>query len=289
MEILVFGGTRFMGCHLVQKLLEAGHQVTVANRGVTGDSFGTKVKRITVDRLDEPAVKQAFKGLAFDVVYDMLAYCSMDVRTLLGVVTCKRYIEVSSVSVYENIKTGMREEDYNPAKHPLQWCRREDFTYDETKRQAEAAIVQEYPQVPSVMVRFPYVIGPDDYTKRLYFYVEKIMNEQEFWVDNKEEAIAFISSQEAGNFLAWLADKTFTGPVNASSEGTVTAGETIEYIQQKTNKKAKLTKGKEAAPYNGAPAFSLNTAKANSWGYAFSSLDSWFYNLLDIYIAQVKQ
>jgi hypothetical protein len=32
-NVLVFGGTEFMGRHLVQSLLDRGHQVTIANRG----------------------------------------------------------------------------------------------------------------------------------------------------------------------------------------------------------------------------------------------------------------
>ncbi|MGH4123418.1 MAG: NAD-dependent epimerase/dehydratase family protein [Clostridium sp.] len=33
MNILVLGGTRFFGVHLVDNLLKNGHQVTIANRG----------------------------------------------------------------------------------------------------------------------------------------------------------------------------------------------------------------------------------------------------------------
>ena len=45
-KVLVLGGTRFFGKHLVEVLLQAGHDVTIATRGVTEDSFGSAVKRI---------------------------------------------------------------------------------------------------------------------------------------------------------------------------------------------------------------------------------------------------
>ncbi|MGR4032399.1 NAD-dependent epimerase/dehydratase family protein, partial [Bacillus sp. ZZQ-131] len=51
-KVLVLGGTRFFGKHLVEYLLQAGHDVTIATRGVTEDSFGSAVKRIIVDRED---------------------------------------------------------------------------------------------------------------------------------------------------------------------------------------------------------------------------------------------
>ena len=33
MKILVIGGTRYFGIHMVNKLLEQGHEVTIATRG----------------------------------------------------------------------------------------------------------------------------------------------------------------------------------------------------------------------------------------------------------------
>ena len=46
MKILVIGGTRFFGIHMVKELLDRGHDITIATRGLTPDNFGDKVKRI---------------------------------------------------------------------------------------------------------------------------------------------------------------------------------------------------------------------------------------------------
>ena len=43
MNILVIGGTRFFSIHMVNELLTAGHDVTIATRGKASDSFGDKV------------------------------------------------------------------------------------------------------------------------------------------------------------------------------------------------------------------------------------------------------
>lgn len=43
-KVLVLGGTRFFGKHLVEALLKDGHDVTIATRGITEDSFGGTVK-----------------------------------------------------------------------------------------------------------------------------------------------------------------------------------------------------------------------------------------------------
>ena len=36
MDILIIGGTQFVGRHLAEAALEAGHKVTLFNRGKTG-------------------------------------------------------------------------------------------------------------------------------------------------------------------------------------------------------------------------------------------------------------
>lgn len=100
MKVLVLGGTRFFGVHLVRELIRRAYEVTVATRGITPDPFGDAVTRVHVDRLDPKAMKAAFQNAAFDVVFDNLAYCSNDIRTALSAIDCGRYIMASTMSVY---------------------------------------------------------------------------------------------------------------------------------------------------------------------------------------------
>lgn len=80
MNILVIGGTRFFGIHMVNELLTAGHDVTIATRGKASDSFGDKVKRIFLERTKEESVREALSGTHYDVVIDKIAYCSNDIK-----------------------------------------------------------------------------------------------------------------------------------------------------------------------------------------------------------------
>ena len=50
MKILVIGGTRFFGIHMVNKLLELWHSVTIATRGNAKNNFGDRVSRIILER-----------------------------------------------------------------------------------------------------------------------------------------------------------------------------------------------------------------------------------------------
>lgn len=171
MDVLVIGGTRYFGIYLVKELLTQGHNVTIATRGNVKDCYGDKVSRITFERTDADSVKKALSDRFFDVVYDKIAYCSNDVKYVLDVIKCNKYIMMSSTSVYEK-HWNTKEDDFKPLEKKLIWCSRMDFPYDEIKRQAECALWQSYKNINAIAVRYPFVIGKDDYTKRLFFYVE---------------------------------------------------------------------------------------------------------------------
>lgn len=83
MNILVIGGTRFFGIHMVNELLTAGYDVTIATRGKASDSFGDKVKRIFLERTKEESVREALSGTHYDVVIDKIAYCSNDIKYVM--------------------------------------------------------------------------------------------------------------------------------------------------------------------------------------------------------------
>ncbi len=287
MIVLVLGGTRFFGVHMVREFLRQGDEVTIATRGLAKDNFGDNVKRIKIERSSDESLANAFSGKTYDVVCDNISYCSNDVKALLENIKCKRYIMTSSASVYD-FKFDLKENDFDPFTNELKWCTRDEFTYDEIKRQAETAIFRHYTNQNAAAVRFPYVIGNDDYTKRLYFYVDHIVNSKPMHIDNFDEQISFIRSDDAGKFLVYLAKSNYTGTINASAEGTISIKEIIDYVENKTGIKAIYDEAAEKALYNGTPSFYLNTEKANSIGYKFLPLKSWIYELLDEYIMTAK-
>ena len=96
MNVLVLGGTRFFGVHLVNELLQKGHRVTFAYSGRSTPSFAAPVQQILVNRTDPESMKAAFTGKNFDLVYDDLAYCSQDVKILFDAVYADRYLFISS-------------------------------------------------------------------------------------------------------------------------------------------------------------------------------------------------
>lgn len=285
MDILVIGGTRFFGIPMVEELLNAGHHVTIATRGLSADSFGSSVQRIILDRTDAQSVRDALSGRPFDVIIDKLAYCSNDIKSVMDAADFDQYIQMSTTAVYEPKHINTVESDFNALSKELIWCGRPDFPYAEIKRQAECALWQKYPDRNWIAVRYPFVIGKDDYTKRLLFYVEHVMKSIPMFIDNLNCRMGFIRSDEAGKFLAFLAGRDFRGAVNGASEGTISIREILDFVEQKTGKKAVIEAGGDPAPYNGEPEYSINTDIANALGFRFSRLRDWIYDLLDYYIA----
>lgn len=288
MKILVIGGTRFFGIHMVRELLAQGHDVTIATRGNAKDEFGERINRIVLERTNEESVKNALSGKHYDVVVDKIAYCSEDIRYVMEAVSCDKYIHMSSTSVYDPKHLNTVESDFDGTTKELIWCDRMAFPYEEIKRQAECALWQKYADKNWIAVRYPFAIGTDDYTKRLQFYVEHTMKSIPMYIDNLDYQMGYIRSDEAGKFMAFLVDKDFRGAINGCSEGTISLREIITYVEQKTGTKAILDENGDAAPYNGEPEYSINTDKAKALGFEFSVLKDWIYELLDYYIQLVK-
>lgn len=288
MNILVLGGTRFFGVHMVKELLEMGHQVTIGTRGLTPDSFRDRVNRVKLDHTNLDSMKDAFKGLHFDVVIDKVAYCSNDIKYAMESVSCDKYIYMSSTAIYELDHNDVREDEFDGFAGELVWCNRPDYSYSEVKRQAEYALWQKYGDRQWIAVRYPYVVGEDDYTKRLYFYVENTIKGNPMYIDNMDSQMSFIKSDEAGKFMAYLVDKDFTGPINGCSYGTISIREILEYVEKKTGKQAVITDTGEVAPYNGTMSHSVNLDKVAGLGYEFSDIKEWIYELIDRCIELVK-
>lgn len=289
MKILVIGGKRYFGVHMVNELISKGHDVTIATRGKASDTFGDKVNRIFMERTKEDSVREALKETYYDVVIDKIAYCSNDIKYVMDVVNCDKYIYMSSTSVYDPKHINTVEEDFDGIGNELIWCDRKAFPYEQIKRQAEYALWQQYPDKNWIAVRYPFVIGKDDYTKRLLFYVEHTMKSIPMNIDNVDYQMSYIRSDEAGKFIAFLVDKDVKRAINGASDGTISLKEIIEYVEKKTGTKAIINSQGEDAPYNGEPEYSICTDKAKSLGYKFSELKEWIYELLDYYIQVVEE
>lgn len=292
-KVLVLGGTRFFGKRLVQLLVEAGADVTVATRGLTQVELPASVKRMTLDRDDVHSLAVAGEE-QWDVVYDNICYSSQNAMDACKVFRGKvgKYVLTSTLSVYDYAEEPLQEGAFDPFTYEINRKTRDETTYQEGKRQAEAVFFEEK-AFPVVAVRFPIVLAEDDYTRRLWFHIEHVQEERPIGLTNPAAKMCFIHAQEAAQFLAWVATTSITGPVNACSDGTVSLAELMEMIGQTVGKPARMeptTDASDASPFGFVASFYMDNGKAKAAGFPFWSLDEWLpvlvKNLNEEYITE---
>lgn len=284
MDILVFGGTRFFGKQLVANLIDEGHRVTIATRGKTPDDFGNSIKRICIDRTDAPTLASILCNSEYDIVYDQICYAPNDALLAIDALQNRvgKYVFTSSMAVYHNGDDACTEDDFNPYTYPVRTGWRDQFSYAEGKRLAESIFFQES-SFDVIAVRFPVVLGPNDYTRRIEFHLERIRERVPIRFDNVNAKTCFISSVEAGNFLNWIISTNIVGSFNACSSGVIRWRELFDIFEQVTGQEAVILKdtyNENVSPYNESGSRFMTSQKATECGFQFQSLLEWLPGLI---------
>jgi 2'-hydroxyisoflavone reductase len=171
MKLLVIGGTRFLGRHLVDAALAAGHAVTVFNRGRSGlPPAGVELR--TGDRRASLA---ALDDGRWDAVVDTCGYLPAEVaamaRALAGRVGA--YAFVSSVSVYAGHATPNDEDAPrgvidDPATEVV-----DGRSYGPLKALCEDALCEALP-AQALVLRPGLIVGPHDPTQRFTYWPARL-------------------------------------------------------------------------------------------------------------------
>lgn len=274
---LILGGTQFVGKRVVQLLLEQGVDVTIATRGRAEDDFGQDVHRLTLDRIDGKSVEAALSGKQFDVVFDHTCYSPVEVREVVEALGegVGKYVFISSVAVYDEGEQ-LTEEDFDPRHFDIHYKTRDEYAgfsgYQEAKRASEAVLYQQAP-CPVVTVRFPFIIGADDYTERFAFHVRAVLEGHAVGTVNPDARFGFVDSSEAAEFLVAVAKSEFSGPINAGSDGSYSIRELLTKIADLTGKTFELTdESTNRSPYDLGGSLAQTTAFAAKQGFLFSDV-----------------
>jgi nucleoside-diphosphate-sugar epimerase len=178
-DALVIGGTRFIGRHTVEEFLDHGYDVTVFNRGNHENPFGDRVAHVEGDRKEEGQLRLAAERVDPDVVIDCVAYQPRDVRVACDVFAdVDAYVYISSGASYGAERVPKREDET-----PLCDCTAEQATDDTYEsygpRKAEgdrAVFAAAEDGVDAMAVRPPVVYGPQDYTERFDYWIDRVEN-----------------------------------------------------------------------------------------------------------------
>lgn len=102
MELLVIGGTIFLGRHIVDAALAAGHTLTLANRGKTNADLYPEVEKLVIDRNGDIS---ALSTRSWDAVIDTCGYLTGHTRSVAEALVDRvgHYNFISTVSVYADM------------------------------------------------------------------------------------------------------------------------------------------------------------------------------------------
>jgi nucleoside-diphosphate-sugar epimerase len=301
-NILVIGGTRYIGRLLVQRLLRAGHRVTIATRGYAPDPFGDRIARVRIDRRNETAMRNAFAGLGpFDIVYDQMCYNPLDaaiaVRTFAGRVG--RYVMASTIDAYRILGYDhgrpLAESDLAIEAQTIDtgypWhdpCRATEC-YVAGKVQAEAYLVRDG-SLPLVTARMAHVLGgPEDFTSRLAHYVELARVNGVLDYSNVDAMVSFMPLQGAADFLVWVGMQAFAGAVNAACDGALSAAGLFGRIGAvldtpvRTRRIVPPAESGRLSPFDVPGPMVLDTSRAQALGYRFGHCDEWIDDTIQLH------
>ncbi|THF85185.1 NAD-dependent epimerase/dehydratase family protein [Deinococcus sp. KSM4-11] len=174
MNILILGGTQFVGRHIVEAFLAAGHTVSILTRGQSRDDLPATVERLRGDRAQATGL-EALASRSWDACVDVSGYLPQAVRASAERLRdhVDRYVFISTASVYAHPERHpVREDD------PLSPAAAEDVTevtgetYGPLKVTCEQ-IVQKVFGDRATILRPQIVAGPYDHTARYPYWVDR--------------------------------------------------------------------------------------------------------------------
>jgi len=174
LQILILGGTRFLGRHLVEAALAQGHEVTLFHRGQTNPDVFPQLEHIRGDRTRDLAPLRARR---WDIVLDTCGYTPRAVHEgaqQLADAT-EHYTFISTISVYRQPLASGTDETA-AASILADHASREEVTlenYGELKVLCEGAVQEVFPG-RSLIIRAGLLVGPYDPTDRFPYWIRRI-------------------------------------------------------------------------------------------------------------------
>jgi nucleoside-diphosphate-sugar epimerase len=189
MRILILGGTKFVGPHVVRQLAAHGpnlgqrHEITIFHRGVTETELPDGVRHIHGDFASFDEHLDELKRLRPEVVLDMVPFREEDaarVKAFAGV--ARRAVVISSQDVYRAFGRLWRTEPGPPDPVPLTEDSplREKLSnagLDYNKTAIETAVMDD-PNLPATILRLPATYGLGDDKHRLFPYLKRMDDER---------------------------------------------------------------------------------------------------------------
>ena len=191
MNIVVLGGTGFIGSHVVRRLAAAGHRVTVFSRGRQPFELPEGALLVAGDYKSLRDHRDQLRASDTDVVLDMIPITEQDARNVVEVFRgyARRIVAVSSQDVYRvwgyvigtdsgPVDPQITEDSplrdsrypYRGRKLPIY----PEWDLENYDKILVELVLQSCTELPATIVRLPMVYGPGDPGHRAFPYLKRM-------------------------------------------------------------------------------------------------------------------
>lgn len=232
LQILILGGTGFIGPHMVREALRRGHSVTLFNRGRTNARLFPDLERIKGDRGGDLDV---LRGRHWDAVVDNSGYVPRHVGNSAQVLSesIDHYLYISTISTYASFAEA------NDENSPLAVIEDESIeevtgeTYGPLKVLCEKRARQEIGDDRLTILRPTYICGPGDHTDRFsYWPIRTSAGGDMLWPGSPSHQTQIIDVRDLANFVVDSIEQRIIGTFNTVTPvGSYTMGDLLEDSQ----------------------------------------------------------
>lgn len=309
LDILILGGTGFIGPHEVDYARSRGHTLTLFNRGRTNPELFPGIEQLRGDRGGDLA---SLEGREWDVVIDNSGFYPRHVRLsaelLEGAVD--RYMFVSSISAYdEALPAGV--DEYNAPIATMENPTDESEgpygpSYGPRKALCETEVLKVFGEDRTVIVRPGLITGPGDPTDRIRHWLARMSLHDEVLVPGYAgDPVQLIDARDMTGWMVRMLEQGDVGIYNAvGPDYQMTMDELVNSARGATGSDCELVWvsdefaiEKQIAgayspwiPASGPRGFMLvNNGRALGTGLAFRPLDDILADLLVEYRARVAE
>jgi 2'-hydroxyisoflavone reductase len=216
MNILILGGTVFLGRHIVEAARARGHNVTIFTRGQHGADLFPDVEKLRGDRDGNLA---ALEGRRWDAVIDTSGYVPRIVRQSAEALkdSAGHYTFISTLSVYPDMSiSGINEETPVATMEDERIEEVTGETYGPLKVLCERAVEDVFPG-RALIIRPGLIVGPNDPTDRFTYWPHRIAEGGEVLAPGgPEHGTQVIDVRDLSEWTVRMVEEGRTGVYNAT-------------------------------------------------------------------------
>lgn len=229
LNILILGGTSFLGPQQIDYALRRGHRISIFTRGKTQPTVHKQlfkqVEHLIGDRNDN---LEALKGRKWDAVIDNSGYkveWTRDTAELLRD-HVEVYLYTSSTGVYYpylGSDIGEETELVTTVPDNLNEEQKLEYGYGVMKTNSELAAKAALGTDRTIVVRPTYMMGPGDRTDRFTYWPVRLAKGGEIMVPGKStDPVQYIDVRDVSHWMIRLIEQRAAGTYNAVGPASAT-------------------------------------------------------------------